>query len=72
MPKRLGSAERLLIYQRRYEPSRVQQQFWSEAYEQVVPAGRRPQAKRDAPASCGGKEARQVSLTSDSREVKCA
>ena len=71
MPKRLRSAERLVTCERRFEPSRVQQRLWAEAYEEVVPEGRRPQTKRDSPVACGGKEARRVSLTSDSREGKC-
>jgi hypothetical protein len=72
MAKRLGSGERLLICERQFEPSRMQQQLWSDAYEQLVSEGRRPKTKRDSPVPCGGKEARRVSLNSYSREGKCA
>ena len=36
------SADRSLVCQRRFEPSRVQQQLWSEVYERVVSQCRVP------------------------------
>jgi len=39
-----GSADRPVVCRRRFEPSRVEQQLWSEAYEQVVPPCRPPDA----------------------------
>jgi hypothetical protein len=72
MSKRLRSAEPPLRCQRRFEPSRVEQQHWSEAYEQLVSEGRRTQAKR--PATVAGPEKREqtVTLISDLLEGQCA
>ena len=72
MPKRQGSAEPPLICQRRFEPSRVEQQFWSEAYEHLVPEGRRAPAKRPEAVPCPGRQKHAVSLISHSLEVNCA
>jgi len=72
MPKRQGSAEPPLLCQRRFEPSRVEQRFWCEAYEHLVPEGRRAQASRPAAVSCPGSQEQAVSLLLDSVEVHCA
>jgi hypothetical protein len=72
MPKNLWSAELPLVCQRRFEPSRVQEQLWSAAYEQLVPQGRRPLGGADSAVPCRGKQASGVPLISDSVEEKCA
>ncbi len=71
MPKRLGSADPPLIYQRGFEPNRVEQQLWSEAYECLVPERRRPLAPGDVTVPCG-KPAPGLALIHDSQEGKCA
>jgi hypothetical protein len=72
MPKRLGSAELPLVCQRRFEPSRVEQQLWSSAYEQLVPEGRRPLAGADSAARSRRKQAQGVPVVGYSLEEKCA
>jgi hypothetical protein len=42
MPKGLLSADQPLVCQRQFEPSRVQQQLWSEAYDRLLPQCRHP------------------------------
>jgi hypothetical protein len=71
MPKRLWSPELPLVCQRRFEPSRVEQQLWSEAYEQLVPEGRRSLASADSGRRCR-KQAQEVPVVSHSQEEKCA
>ena len=68
MAKALGSAGPPLISQRGFEPSRIEQQLWSEAYEFLVPQRQRPLARVDSAEPCG----KGVSLISDSQEGKCA
>lgn len=72
MPKRLRAGEPPLICQRRFERSRVEQQFWSEAYEQLVPEGRRSPVAGDSGVPCRRKQVQGVPLSSDLMEGKCA
>jgi hypothetical protein len=72
MPKRLRSMELPLVCQRRFEPSRVEQQLWSAAYEQLVPEGRRPLAGADSAGHCRSKQAQGVPVVSNFMEEKCA
>ena len=72
MAKRLGSAELPLLCQRRFEPSRLEPELWSEAYQQLVPESRRPQAGGDSAIPCCRKQAHAGSLGSYSLEGHCA
>jgi hypothetical protein len=71
MPRCLWSSELPLVCQRQFEPSRVEQQLWSEAYGQLVPEGRRPLASADSVRRCR-KQAQEVPMVSHSQEEKCA
>jgi hypothetical protein len=72
MPKRLGSSDPPVISQRRFEPSRVEQQLWSEAYGCLVPERRWPLAQSASAMSCGKKPAREICPMSYSQEGNCA
>lgn len=72
MPKRLRTAELPLVYQRRFEPSRVQEQLWSAAYEQLVPQQRRLRAGVDPAVHRRRQQVPAVPLVSESREEKSA
>ena len=72
MPKRLGSPELPMVCQRRFEPSHVEEQLWSEAYEQLVPQRRRPLAGTDSALGGQRKQAQEVPLISHSLREKCA
>jgi hypothetical protein len=72
MPTRLRPTELPAVCHRRFEPSRIQEQLWSAAYEQLVPQGRR---SRPGPDSAGPRrtpQAAEVPFVSDSREEQCA
>jgi hypothetical protein len=64
-------ADRPLVCQRQFEPSRVQQQLWSEAYEQVVPSCRVP-AGAGAAARRQPKAANGSPVVSSFPEERCA
>lgn len=73
MAKRLGSSELPLVYQRGFEPSRVEAQLWSKAYEEVLPEPRRgPRKGADSAVPGSSRQAQKVPVVSHSLEEKCA
>jgi hypothetical protein len=72
MLKRLRPVELPLVCQRQFEPSRVQEQLWSAAYEHLVPQGLRPQAGADPAWQRRSQSAAGVPGVSKSRKEQCA
>jgi hypothetical protein len=73
MPRHLWSSKVPLVCQRRFEQSRVEQQLWSEAYEQLVPEGRRrPLAAADSAVRGRKKRVQGLPVVSNSLGEKCA
>jgi hypothetical protein len=72
MLKQLRSVELPLVCQRQFEPSRVQEQLWSAAYEDLVPQGRRPRSGADSAWQRGSQPTAGVPCVSKSSKEQCA
>ena len=72
MLKHLHFVELPLVCQRQFEPSRVQEQLWSAAYEHLVAQGRPPRTGADSAWQRRSQPAAGVPGVSNSSKEQCA